>query len=561
MGEDNSLAISYMHDIGEEIKSSIISTTVQGLHETRRLAHLDELKKAFESNNPASLQQLANQYIKNSGQLDVIALFNKEGEIEVINNVDKSGEAIPKERLLRVMGASFKGREIISGCLINKNKKAMVEFQTHCDFTPALFDSSGLSVAFSVPVTQGSNQSRIGLISTRLNFKRILDVLNRKNRRFREEDLFLVSDQGKYFSEEINSGKKSPPMPEKEIQDLIRPVASSRQGQDILLRRGDYYINIFSLGIQETMENGNLYVLVRCPRSWVESQGRKTAMMLAGIFIALFISFILIIFLIASDISRARATELAQKMAEELLKESDERKKLESRMIQSEKMAAVGQLAGGVAHEINNPLGVILGFAQNISKRINPGDPFELPIKSIEREAIRCKNLVRDLLTFSRVEEGDKLEIELSQTIDAALSLVTAQGKVKDISIEKIVESNLPKILGNSTQIQQIIINLANNAMDAMPEGGKLMIRAKAVQGSGKSEVGIQVEDTGSGIPENIQKKIFEPFFTTKPIGKGTGLGLSLVYEIVRKHHGTIHLESQMGRGTVFNITLPAQST
>ena len=256
---------------------------------------------------------------------------------------------------------------------------------------------------------------------------------------------------------------------------------------------------------------------------------------------------------------KTRTHELV-KAKENLENEIVERKKLEGLIVQSEKMAAIGQLAGGVAHEINNPLGVILGFAQNIARRIKEGDPLELPIKSIEREAVRCKNLVHDLLTFSRVEKGQKEEIKLNETIDAALSLVLAQGRVKQVSLEKTLQPDLPKILGNSTQIQQIIINLSNNAMDAMPGGGKLMIRTKAVDFEGKPAVRIEVQDTGCGIPQNIHKKVFEPFFTTKEIGKGTGLGLSLVYEIVQKHSGSITFQSSEKQGTLFLVDLPVLS-
>jgi signal transduction histidine kinase len=233
------------------------------------------------------------------------------------------------------------------------------------------------------------------------------------------------------------------------------------------------------------------------------------------------------------------------------------RKRLENIVLQSEKMAAVGQLAGGVAHEINNPLGVILGFAQGVVKRIQPGDPLEMPLKSIEREALRCKNLVQDLLTFSRIGKTEKEEIDISQTIESSISLILAQSKVRNTELLKELDPNLPKALANKNQIQQVIVNLCNNAMDAMPNGGKLTLRTKKSELNGKEAVEIQVQDTGQGIPPEIKSKIFEPFFTTKDIGKGTGLGLSLVYEIVQKHEGQIKVDTEVGVGTVFCIRLP----
>ena len=201
-------------------------------------------------------------------------------------------------------------------------------------------------------------------------------------------------------------------------------------------------------------------------------------------------------------------------------------------------------------------MGVILGFSQNVVKRIQPGDPFEMPLRSIEREAVRCKNLVQDLLTFSRVGKSEKELIDLKETIEGAFSLVLAQSKVKNVDLIKEF-SEVPRIMANRVQIQQIVINLSNNAIDAMPNGGKLFIRAhKGTMDSGGG-VEIEVQDTGQGIPKDIQSKIFNPFFTTKEIGKGTGLGLSLVYEIVQKHSGKILLDSEVGKGTTFRVFLP----
>jgi signal transduction histidine kinase len=240
-----------------------------------------------------------------------------------------------------------------------------------------------------------------------------------------------------------------------------------------------------------------------------------------------------------------------------LLKEIEERKKLEKMVLQSEKMAAVGQLAGGVAHEINNPLGVILGFAQGVVKRLPPGDALEMPLKSIEREALRCKHLVQDLLTFSRVGQSEKEPTDINQMIEGSLSLILAQAKIKNVEFTKYFDPNLPLTKANKNQLQQVIVNLANNAMDAMPNGGNLTIRTKKKTLKDKPVIEIEVQDTGQGIPHDILNKIFEPFFTTKDVGKGTGLGLSLVFEIIQKHDGVVEVNSTVGTGTVFRIFLP----
>jgi PAS domain S-box-containing protein len=240
-------------------------------------------------------------------------------------------------------------------------------------------------------------------------------------------------------------------------------------------------------------------------------------------------------------------------------KDMTERRRLEKVIRQSEKMSAVGQLAAGVAHEINNPLGVILGFAQAVARRLAPNDPLELPLKSIEKEAVRCKNLVQDLLTFSRVSKTDREPLDINRAVEGALSLVNAQARMTHVKVCKELAPDLPRILGNLSQIQQVIINLANNALDAMGESGELTVRTEGLKEENLSWVRLIVADTGPGIPAEIQSRVFDPFFTTKPAGKGTGLGLSLVHEIVKKHSGAIDVQSRPGH-TEFYIKFPVRA-
>jgi PAS domain S-box-containing protein len=246
-------------------------------------------------------------------------------------------------------------------------------------------------------------------------------------------------------------------------------------------------------------------------------------------------------------------TETLQERALELQEAYSKMRKAQSQLIQSEKMAAVGKLAGGVAHEINNPMGVILGFAQSIMKRIKEDDPLYMPLKSIEREAVRCRRLVGDLLTFSRVEKTKEEEVDINHTIDETLSLIKAEAELKNVEIIKKYQDNLPLITANKNQLQQVIVNLCNNAIDAMPDGGKIKLSTKETG----DQILIEVADTGKGITEEVKKHLFEPFFTTKEADKGTGFGLSLCNEIIQKHKGTIEVQSEQGRGTIFIIKLP----
>jgi PAS domain S-box-containing protein len=243
---------------------------------------------------------------------------------------------------------------------------------------------------------------------------------------------------------------------------------------------------------------------------------------------------------------------IARDITERKLAEK-EKEKLQMRLFQSDKMTAVGQLAGGVAHEINNPMGVILGFAQTIARDMKEGDPLYMPLKSIEREAIRCKTLVGDLLTFSRTGKTQMEVIYINGVIEEILSLVEARTKVKNVGIIRKYGIDLPQVMINKNQIQQVIMNLCNNAIDAMTGTGKLTIITKQTD----NWMEIDVADTGNGMTEEVKKHMFEPFYTTKEIGKGTGLGLSLCYEIIQRHNGTIKAESELGKGTIFIVKLP----
>lgn len=250
----------------------------------------------------------------------------------------------------------------------------------------------------------------------------------------------------------------------------------------------------------------------------------------------------------------AQALERSIRHALFRAKSQSEQQRLQGMVIQSEKMSAVGQLAAGVAHEINNPLSVILGFAQAILARSPIDSVLQNPLKSIERETLRCRNLVQALLTFSRAGQDERMMAKLNDTVRDALSLIQAEAKLMKVDVKTDLSPDVPVLFCNPNQIQQVIINLSNNAIDAMGSGGCLEVGTKL---RGDYAV-IQVTDTGSGIAAHVLPRIFEPFFTTKPVGKGTGLGLSLAYEIVQKHGGKIDVQSRPGE-TIFSVQIPLQ--
>ncbi len=223
-------------------------------------------------------------------------------------------------------------------------------------------------------------------------------------------------------------------------------------------------------------------------------------------------------------------------------------------LLHKERLASMGQLAAGVAHEINNPLGTILLFSDMLYKETSRDDPRSKDLKMIVDETNRCKNIVADLLNFSRQQEVLAQEIDVNALISSVIEVVKHQPIFEKVSFVHHLSPNLPAIQADPAQLEQVFVNLINNAAEAMGDGGTISLTTRPIDGS---FVEIKVSDTGCGIPEENLGKLFTPFFTTKALGKGTGLGLSIVYGIIKMHKGQITAQSEVGQGTTFTITLP----
>jgi len=245
-------------------------------------------------------------------------------------------------------------------------------------------------------------------------------------------------------------------------------------------------------------------------------------------------------------------------MLEDLDESNRGLKALQSQLLQAEKMSAVGRLAAGVAHEINNPLSGVLGFAQVLLQEIPEGNNWREDVKKIEEGARRCKKIVSNLLTFSRQQEFNLEVVDIGEVIDSTLSLCENQILLENIRIIKDYGENLPRLRISIPQMEQVFLNLITNAIQAMVQGGELNISTRL--GNGGNSVEISFADTGKGIEKENLSKIFEPFFTTREVGKGTGLGLSVSYEILKKHNGSIRAESEgEGKGACFTVILPVE--
>jgi signal transduction histidine kinase len=245
----------------------------------------------------------------------------------------------------------------------------------------------------------------------------------------------------------------------------------------------------------------------------------------------------------------------------------EENRNLEAQLFQSQKMEAVGQLAGGIAHEFNNILAAVIGYAGFLHAKMRADDPLRAYVDKITSSGHRAARLIRDLLSFSRKQRIEPHLIDLNELLDKAKPLLSMMvGAEMELSVSRCKGSVL--IMADGVLLEQVLVNLASNARDAMPEGGLLTISCDRVDIDGEllhahgtalpgRYARISVADRGHGMDESTRARIFEPFFTTKEVGKGTGLGLSMVYGIVRQHHGFLDVRSKPGTGTTIRIFLP----
>jgi signal transduction histidine kinase len=238
-----------------------------------------------------------------------------------------------------------------------------------------------------------------------------------------------------------------------------------------------------------------------------------------------------------------------------------EKMEMDQRIYNAEKLASIGILASGVAHEINNPLAVILGFTDFLLERVPKDSPEHEDLKMIEQNANHAKKVVENMLGFARITEGLEETVDVKQSIDTVYKIVKNTLMTKKIEVYVGVPEDLPRVRGDAREFQQVVFNLINNSVAAMEgTGGRLSLSAKA----DRDWVEVRVTDTGVGIPERIRPRIFDPFFTTKRVGEGTGLGLSLCYGIVKKYGGKISFSSRSVEeepdrpsGTTFVVSMP----
>lgn len=272
------------------------------------------------------------------------------------------------------------------------------------------------------------------------------------------------------------------------------------------------------------------------------------------------------IFLLGVVVTMVAAVLLSRRVVLRIRRADSEKQMMNERVIEAGKLASLGELAAGIAHEINNPVAVMVeeaGWMQDLLEedtlRDSPNlDEFRQSLKQIRTQGVRCKEITHKLLSFARKTDPRPKDVQLNDLIEEVVNLCQQRARYSTVKMTTNLDPQLPQVYVSPTELQQVLMNLINNSLDAIDRrGGKVEVRTKTEDGF----VVIEVEDDGPGIPEAYLARIFDPFFTTKPVGKGTGLGLSICYGIITRMGGKISVNSAVGVGTSFNLRIPLPSS
>lgn len=260
--------------------------------------------------------------------------------------------------------------------------------------------------------------------------------------------------------------------------------------------------------------------------------------------------------------AREKLENWAKELEDEVKKKTEEIRKGQEQYIHTEKLASLGRMAAGVAHEINSPLTGIVTFAHLMLQRIPEENKMDREdIEVIIEQAERCSKIIKGLLGFSRAIPSEKTEMNINETLRHTIGIIRNQAKFHNVKIELQTDDALPFVRGDSSQIEQVFLNLLINAADAMNDKGKIFIRTSPADIDGTPYFEVEISDTGPGIPEEYASRLFEPFFTTKPVGKGTGLGLAVSHGIIKKHGGHIAVRNRREGGTTFFVRVPIRDS
>jgi signal transduction histidine kinase/CheY-like chemotaxis protein len=543
-----SAAMSALLDAGQALRQDIGRIVKPAMARTHLVANDPTTAAALRSGDKDVLTTLANRGVQNSTEIDALALFGVDGRILAINNVYADGKSIDADRVAKVLGLNFDQRDVIQKCARNNAASEVLEFQTTCDITPALFGSTGLSVAYTVPVIEKRSGEKVGVASARLKFDRITELVKGRSLGRGEGTIQFVTDQGEYFSEAINGGTAEPPVPTADLAMMIHPGSSKSQS---VSRWHDKLVAVFPLHEFSTLEGGGIHVMLLAPHTWVTREVAMTHLARAG----LIASGGLLLVLLAAAVRVAASDRDRRRISDALKEKADAANESKSEFL------------ANMSHEIRTPLTAILGFSEVLQHALADGDiavRHAEPIRTIRANGEHLLTLINDILDLSKIEAG-KMTVEavpcsICQIVAEVAATMRVRSTPKGLGLNVKYVFPVPRmIMSDPVRLRQILINLVGNAVKFTERGVvEICVRCDAIADGG-STLAVDVTDTGIGLTVEQCGRLFRAFSqadgtTTRRFG-GTGLGLAVSHRLAQILGGGITVVSTPGKGSTFTVT------
>ncbi len=540
LGSDT-VAAEAVVQAGRTITDNVERAVGPAVQRAHLLASSPVVQGALRSLDRDRLTAACDDAIRAATEIDAVAMFGKNGEILAINTVYADGSTIDPERVGRILGMSFADRPIITNCIQNTTSAEALEFQTGCDITPAFFDSSGLSVAYSVPVRDQTG-SHLGVVSARMRFERITGLLDGHSVAGGHGTIHLVTDAGAFFDEAINAGDSPPPADR--LGPMVAPLTSG-EANHATIERADNYHGLFRMDGLRTIDGGGIQAMVTVPKWWIEHETSQSRMLHAGIPAGIG-ALVLCLAAMTLMVSRLRDARWAA--------ESADRSKSE--------------FLANMSHEIRTPMTAILGYIDLLEEErdsiVHDRARFRATIETVRTNARHLLTIINDILDMSKIEAG-KLRIETIRTSPTHIvfeiaSLLAPRLERKGLDFKIEYATDVPETIeSDPTRLRQILLNLVGNAAK-FTESGTVTVRVDT--DPARSIMRFAVIDTGIGMSreqlEAIQR--FDSFSqadatTTRRFG-GSGLGLRISDSLARMLGGSIAIRSEPGQGSTFTLTI-----
>ena len=545
-----SAAMTALLDTGRALRQDIGRVVKPAITRTQLVASDMATVSALRGGDRGAMTAVVNDAVKSSTEVDALALFDGDGRIVAINTVYADGRPIDADRVAKIMGMSFEGRDIIQKCARNNNASEVLEFQTTCDITPAFFDSTGLSIAYSVPVFERGSGAKVGVASARLKFERLTELVRGRSLDGAGGTIQFVTDKGGYFSEEINGPfAAEPPVPQADLAKMIHPTSAGTQS---VVRWRDKLVAIFTLSEFTTLEGGGIHVMLVAPQTWVTREVAAARMATAGM-----IGGGGLLLLLLAAVGKVAATERASREISDQLRGAAET----ANRSKSEFLA-------NMSHEIRTPMTAILGFAEVLQTAVVEGDVAARHAESIRTIRVNGEHLlslINDILDLSKIEAG-KMTVEtapcsICNIVAEVAAMMRVRSSQKGLGLNVKYVFPVPSMIrSDALRIRQILINLVGNAVKFTERGVvEICVRCDGVA-EGRQVLAIEITDTGIGLTPEQAGRLFKAFSqadstTTRRFG-GTGLGLALSRRLAQMLGGDITIASRPGSGSTFTVTL-----